>query len=456
MVHIDVGLFVDNCVAANSTLRAYIYKNGTAFKNGSGESPGAGTTTSVIAQVSVNDACNGTDYYEVFASHDTGANVRVSGDVISMFFTGHAIGGPKGDTGAVGPTAPSWALVARGFRATKGGTDQTGIVQGLGTVYTKITFTTEDYHQGGFYDAPNSRWTPPAGTIHIDVCLYCASASAGAMLRASVYKNEVIFKVGTAAGPGTHTFGQVSFDDVASGTDYYEVYLTHNSTGTIPIFGDTSFTFFSGHLVGGPKGDAGTPGAPGASGSGSGDVVMTGTPTTGQLAAVDRPRHHRRRRRRRLHHRRCEVTLKTVADPGWVMMDDQGIGSAASGAAYANNNAQALFTLLYTNITDTYCPVYTSAGVLTTRAAQGRRHREVLFAGTRSGRPARPPCREPHRPRARGRAVPRRVRPARRRSAGAPAARTQSWTRKVLGLAPGETRERELSWLGPPVRSIFP
>jgi hypothetical protein len=66
-----------------------------------------------------------------------------------------------------------------------------------------------------------------------------------------------------------------------------------------------------------------------------------------------------------------KLTLKTVADTGWLMCDDQTIGSATSGASHQSINNQALFTLLFNNISDTYAPIYTSGGVATTRAAQG-------------------------------------------------------------------------------------
>ncbi|HEY7418263.1 MAG TPA: hypothetical protein VH593_23990 [Ktedonobacteraceae bacterium] len=52
-----------------------------------------------------------------------------------------------------------------------------------------------------------------------------------------------------------------------------------------------------------------------------------------------------------------KMTLKTVADAGWIMMNDQGIGDVGSSAAYANALAQNLFTLLWTNIPNSYCPV---------------------------------------------------------------------------------------------------
>jgi hypothetical protein len=53
-----------------------------------------------------------------------------------------------------------------------------------------------------------------------------------------------------------------------------------------------------------------------------------------------------------------KITLKTVADPGWVLMDDGTIGNAASGATTrANADTEALFTLLWNNTSDAQCPV---------------------------------------------------------------------------------------------------
>lgn len=53
-----------------------------------------------------------------------------------------------------------------------------------------------------------------------------------------------------------------------------------------------------------------------------------------------------------------KTTLKTVADTGWVMMNDGTIGSAASaGTTRANADTSALFTLLWTNTADAQCAV---------------------------------------------------------------------------------------------------
>jgi hypothetical protein len=51
-----------------------------------------------------------------------------------------------------------------GFSASKNTVDQTGIATGT---FTKLTFPTEEWDDGGFYDAPNSKWTPPSGLVHI-------------------------------------------------------------------------------------------------------------------------------------------------------------------------------------------------------------------------------------------------------------------------------------------------
>ena len=53
-----------------------------------------------------------------------------------------------------------------------------------------------------------------------------------------------------------------------------------------------------------------------------------------------------------------KLTIKTVADTGWVLMNDGTIGDAASGATTrANADTSALFTLLWNNTSNTDCPV---------------------------------------------------------------------------------------------------
>src|SRR5690606_9005804 len=52
------------------------------------------------------------------------------------------------------------------------------------------------------------------------------------------------------------------------------------------------------------------------------------------------------------------LTYATSAPSGWVMMDDGSIGNAISGATTRSNaDTEALYTLLYDNISDDYAPV---------------------------------------------------------------------------------------------------
>jgi hypothetical protein len=102
-----------------------------------------------------------------------------------------------------------------------------------------------------------------------------------------------------------------------------------------------------------------------------------------------------------------KLTLKNIADTGWLLMDDGTFGNAGSGASNrANADTSALFTLLYNNVLDANAPILTSAGVATTRAAQGtataafaslcrmtlprQLGRAITGAGTGAGLTARP------------------------------------------------------------------
>lgn len=122
----------------------------------------------------------------------------------------------------------------------------------------------------------------------------------------------------------------------------------------------------------GTDGATGPVGPPGPAGPGTGDVLVHGTPVAGQIAQWFDTSHIQGVDASIFTTGDAKITLKTVADAGWVMMDDGTIGSASSGSSTrANTDTQALFTLLFNNCNDTYAPILTSAGAATTRATQG-------------------------------------------------------------------------------------
>jgi len=74
----------------------------------------------------------------------------------------------------------------------------------------------------------------------------------------------------------------------------------------------------------------------------------------------------------------AKLTIKTVADVGWILMDDGTIGDASSGASNrANADCQNLFVLLWNNITDTYAPVVGGRG--TNAATDWAAHKKITL-----------------------------------------------------------------------------
>lgn len=76
-----------------------------------------------------------------------------------------------------------------------------------------------------------------------------------------------------------------------------------------------------------------------------------------------------------------KLTFKTTADSGWVLMDDKSIGDGSSGASgRANADTVDLYTLLWTNVIDTWCPVSSGRGA--SAAADFAAHKTLTLPKT--------------------------------------------------------------------------
>jgi microcystin-dependent protein len=65
-----------------------------------------------------------------------------------------------------------------------------------------------------------------------------------------------------------------------------------------------------------------------------------------------------------------KVRVSSTVPTGWVALDDRTIGDASSNASNrANADTEDLFTVIWNELTNSVAPVYTSAGVATTRGA---------------------------------------------------------------------------------------
>ncbi len=94
----------------------------------------------------------------------------------------------------------------------------------------------------------------------------------------------------------------------------------------------------------------------------------------------------------------AKITIKTVADTGFVMMDDGTIGNASSGATTrANADTASLYALLWNNVADAYAAVSTGRGANAaadyaankTIALTKQLGRALIFGGSGSGLTAR-------------------------------------------------------------------
>jgi hypothetical protein len=134
------------------------------------------------------------------------------------------------------------------FVANKNGADQTGIVT---ATWTKVTFSTEVFDQGGHFDTAQARWTPPAGRYRVvGEVLFSAAVVDQAQFTLAVYKNGAAHKQHAAVGSGTTALSvAVSAIVEANGTDYFELWANGGGAGNKTISGATISTWFEGSAL---------------------------------------------------------------------------------------------------------------------------------------------------------------------------------------------------------------
>lgn len=138
---------------------------------------------------------------------------------------------------------------ARGFKANKNASNQTGLVDGA---ITKVTFTTEVYDTDSTYDATTSIWTPRPGLILLGATLSVAGikATTGGT-SCLIYKNGAQLITCDYDGDGTAlAVASAQFADMANGTDTYEIYCYVDATTTGTISGLVNATGFWGIWLG--------------------------------------------------------------------------------------------------------------------------------------------------------------------------------------------------------------
>lgn len=137
---------------------------------------------------------------------------------------------------------------AAAFQADKNGVSQNPAAN----TTTKVTFTNAVFNIGGFYDAANSKWTPPAGIVHMQATLWISStASTVTEGELHIRKNGNQFKgIFFDVAASLEENLTISLVDQANGTDFYEIWAKITTGGATPVFqGSTLWSYWSGHQV---------------------------------------------------------------------------------------------------------------------------------------------------------------------------------------------------------------
>ena len=145
-------------------------------------------------------------------------------------------------------SAVSAAAAPIAFVANKNGTDQTGVVT---ATWTKVTFSTEIFDQGGRFDTAQARWTPPSGRYRLSgVVLFTANVVDQAQFTLAIYKNGGAYRQITEVGSGTTQLtALVSAIIEANGTDYFELWVNGAGAGNKTLSGSPAATWFEGSAL---------------------------------------------------------------------------------------------------------------------------------------------------------------------------------------------------------------
>lgn len=152
-----------------------------------------------------------------------------------------------GYDGTVYVAGKSQRGVNASFCAHKNGTNQTGISPDTSTL---VTFGTEVFDYGGYYNTANSTWTPPAGPVEMGAKIQqdTSNTVADTTITLTIQKNgsewsTIVVPISAASSSISAT---VHLEDVANGTDAYRVVATLTGSGSKTILGSFNRTQFWG------------------------------------------------------------------------------------------------------------------------------------------------------------------------------------------------------------------
>lgn len=131
----------------------------------------------------------------------------------------------------------------------KNGTDQVSAATGT---WTKVTFGTETYDAAGTY--ASNKWTPArTGRALVTAGVTFSSIASAASMVLGVYVNSSVVKqtqvLADSAISGLYGIDVAAMVNVASTTDFIELYVNHDSGADAEIVGEAEATWFQGCLI---------------------------------------------------------------------------------------------------------------------------------------------------------------------------------------------------------------
>jgi hypothetical protein len=146
---------------------------------------------------------------------------------------------------------PAWGNCL--FRAHKGSTSQGSLGAYL---YNHVTWPQKKHDTHGYFNTATGKWTPPAGQVQLSASVWVVwigddnGGYPNYVLKLlkngeSAYENTATGICARGVFPNTAVCQIPAWNDVASGTDSYELILYTTSAGSF-IDGNAAHTWFSG------------------------------------------------------------------------------------------------------------------------------------------------------------------------------------------------------------------
>ncbi len=178
-----------------------------------------------------------------FPSLSTPASTLVAG-IVELATNAETIEGSDANR-VVSPASLKASRIA--FKAHKNNVVQTIAAN----TFTDVTFGTEEFDVGSYYDLATSRWTPPAGIYRVSfVARVDTGIADGEAVVVAIYKNGSIVAANNAKQSGsTATSSLVTTLVQVNGTDYINAVILGSGSGGKDVSGLPAYTHFSGEAI---------------------------------------------------------------------------------------------------------------------------------------------------------------------------------------------------------------